>query len=102
MAIKNYEWKMEYLLKRQDYHCAICGMVFYMSKIDLCHRAHRTKWRERKFPLFINSVFNMRAGHNTCNTTKLGALNISDLQAEQWERFLARHPNLARWGNGTV
>lgn len=99
--IKNYWEKMRYLVQRQNSLCGICSEPMFTSeKIDLCHRVHRTKWRMKKYPLFIDSLLNLRAGHNRCNTTQLGALNMPDIYAEKCEAFLKRNKKTAEFVNG--
>jgi hypothetical protein len=97
----NYGEKLMYLYEKQTYQCPICHDYMSMNEaLDLHHRAHRHKWRVKKFPLFIDSLLNLELCHSTCHLNKgMGSGHISDMQAEKWERFLERHKKIAQWVN---
>jgi hypothetical protein len=104
----NWESVVKYLLTHQNRRfpdragniCPACKKIMASSDITFQHRAHNAVWRRKKYPLFIDSVFNGAAIHRHCNIYSHRSYGrISDFQAERWERFLARHPRIAKWGN---
>jgi hypothetical protein len=99
--IEHYDNKFNYLYMHQKGLCIGCmERLMNGDKIDFQHRARKTKWRLRKFPLFINSLLNGGLIHNLCNTTKhMSAGQISDYNAERYEKFLMRHPKISNFVN---
>lgn len=81
--IQDYERKMWAMLRRQKSVCCCCGALMRVSvyegvfidtlfgqKVDFCHDLPRTADNIRLFPLFIDSIENGGAGHNSCNTAR--------------------------------
>lgn len=121
-VMENYENKFNYIYNRQRGYCLRCmdfGNVMknvYYSKTlihlniwsgyefnrmtEFQHRCHNTKWRRKAFPLFIDSMFNLVGYCNKCNTNDTSSLKITDEKAARYERFLERHPQIARFVNG--
>lgn len=96
--MKGYAAKMSYLLRRQGGYCAIAselGMEF-ARPTQLHHRCHNTKRARNKYPLFIDSLMNLVAVNHDQHLMHPSALKIRDNEAESRERFLERHPAIAR------
>lgn len=98
--ILNYNIKKEYLLKRQYFLCPIDGISLSgNNNSDLHHKCHNTKWRRKKFPLFLNSLLNLVAVDHLSHMQNPSAFKIHDIQAEKYEKFLERHPKISEWVN---
>ena len=98
--MRNYINKFYYLIDKQNHRCAISGELLQSSNgIDLHHLCHNTSWRRKKFPLFLNSLLNLRAVDHLQHLSNGSALKISDMKAEQYEDFLKRHPKISEWVN---
>jgi len=100
-AMKHYQEKMNYLIRRNGGNCAICGLILFgvREKVDLHHRAHNTAWRRRNYPLFIDSVLNLAACHHDCHMERGGHDPITDYRAERYENYLRRNARIAKWVN---
>ena len=106
--MKNYEAKWEYLTNKHSYRCPIQkekqgkDLFIEMFVQDLHHLCHNTKWRREKYPLFLDSILNLRpVSHNY--HLRFGSWGkITDYQAEKYEKFLERHPKIAEWVNNPV
>lgn len=102
----NYESKLNYLLEHQKrkigsmFKCPACGGVMRADDRSMQHRAADSKWRRKKFPLFLNSVLNICIINLWCNVSSHRSFGrINDYWAEKLERFLERHPRIAYWVN---
>jgi len=97
-VIANYNKKFDYLLYRQRGLCPIAKQKdgFAQPPSDLHHRCHRTKWATKRFPLFIDSVWNLMAVNHFWHMMWPSYGKISWLDAEKREAFLRRHPMMAR------
>ena len=96
--IKNYGKKFAYLLRRQNGICPIAKAKdgWAETPTSLHHRCHRTKWAKKKFPLFIDSVWNLMAVNFHWHLQWPSFARISHMEAEKREEFLQRHPAIAR------
>ncbi len=98
----NYQAKIVFLNIHQSGQCAISGIELFDSKPDLHHLTHNTKWRRKKFPLFLNSILNLRIVDHIQHLQNGSALKISDMQAEKYEKFLERHPRMSEFVNNPI
>ena len=96
--IAHYDRKFYYLKYRQGGLCPIAKekKMWAESPRELHHRCHRTKWAIKKFPLFINSVWNLVAVCHWAHMQWGSYGKISWLEAERREAFLKRHSMIAR------
>jgi hypothetical protein len=95
--VANYERKFQYLWHHQHGRCPIAWSEgWFELPTELHHRAHRTKWARRRFPLFIDSVWNLMAVAHDWHMRYPSFGKISWLEAERREQFLERHPAIAR------
>ena len=100
-GIPHYENKWNYLVKK---HTNLCPIAWDRGNMraqveDLHHLCHPSEWRRRSFPLFLNSLLNLRPVNHSWHL-KFGSWGkIHDLKAQQYERFLERHPAIAEWVN---
>lgn len=96
--IANYEKKFAYLLRRQGGCCPIAATKkrWAVTPTELHHRLHNLKWARKKFPLFIDSVWNLMAVCHWAHMEWPSYGKISYLEAERREAFLQRHPLIAR------
>jgi len=102
--IPNYTQKWEYLIKKNGPYCPVQRDKGDESSPLLCtdlhHRCHNTKWRLKKFPLFMNSLLNLLPVSNFFHLKYPSNNKITDFQAEKYERFLERHPKISEFVNG--
>lgn len=91
--MKYYREKWEYLISKHSRFCPIAWQQedILIPATELHHLAHQTKWRRKKYPLFIDSLLNLRPVNNAWHLSNPSWGKISDFQAKKWERFLKRH-----------
>ncbi len=96
--IKNYDAKFAYLLCRQHGICLIAKAKdgWAEAPTSLHHRLSRSKWAKKKFPLFIDSVWNLMAVNHDWHMKWPGFGRISFIEANDREAFLERHPAIAQ------
>jgi len=106
--MKNAEAKIIYLLKHQSRtnrllpvnDCPACNKEMVVNDMTFQHCASNHLWRRKKFPLFIDSILNLKLICLDCNVYKHRSFGkISDYRAERYEKFLERHPRIADWVN---
>ena len=98
--IPNYDKIKRYLYIHQDRKCPVCKKIMlYNEKLDLHHRVNNSKWRRKKYPLFINSLLNLVLLHNTCHLKMGRFLQLTDYRANKIELFLQKHKKIAEWVN---
>lgn len=103
--IKNYNTKLDWLIKNQKYICSICND--YLNRrdinhfmIDLHHRLRNTQGNRKKYPLFMDSILNLEAVHHGCHINHHGKCGkMSLLQAELAEKYLRENEAIARFAN---
>lgn len=94
--IPNYQAKMSYLSAKYRGCCGIAQRFDKYAHItELHHRCHNTKANRRKYPLFINSVWNLMPVNHDWHMRHGSAGKIFDLEALNRERFLQQHPQIA-------
>ena len=99
--MKNYVNKFNYLECKYGSLCPIAKEQGEIARVDaLHHRHHQTKWARKKFPLFIDSMFNLMPVNNAYHLIRGSYGRISELQAMKYEMFLQRHPKIAAFVNG--
>jgi hypothetical protein len=64
------------------------------------HRLHDTLPNHMRFPLLINSMWNLVGVSVDPHMEQPSALGMSVREAESRERWLQRHPRAAAWLNG--
>lgn len=96
--IKNYEKKFAYLVRKQGGICPIAKTrdKWAEAPTELHHRCHRTSWAIKKFPLFIDSLWNLMAVNHNWHMQWPSFAKISFFEAEKREAFLQRHPMIAK------
>lgn len=109
----NYEIKWEYLTNKYGHRCPIweekkhINPAWHMPKFvtDLHHPLHNTKTNRKLYPLLIDSVINLipveNGEHLNNGSWKPAHLpKVLDGEwARKWERFLEKHPKIAKWVN---
>jgi len=96
----NYPEKLQYLLHHQGYICPICRQFMTVQEpLDLHHMLSKTKHNKKKFPLFIDSLLNLRILHSACHLTKIGGYRIRERQAQKYEDFLKKHEKINKFVN---
>lgn len=100
-AIPHRMAKMEYLINRQNGRCPIA-----LSKgkeigdlSDLHHLFHDSKSGNKKFPLAIHSLLNLRAVNHWYHMANPSWGIVGLMRMIQIENFLFRHPAICRWVN---
>ena len=108
--IPHYEDKWEYLVghSKQQRYCPIARLKKdeLLLCTDLHHKHSDSKWAVKAFPLFIQSMVNLvplsRMYHQLnpqyLNDKKFRYI-YTRYQAERWEKFLERHPMMAKFVN---
>jgi len=100
--LKNWDAKYKYLEKHQNGKCPVCSkpLIYQLvSKLDLHHRNPDKKWRRKKRPLFCDSILNLVLIHKSCHSVRGRFMQITDFNADRWERFLEMHPKCAEFVN---
>lgn len=104
--IPNYWRKLGYLSDHQKGMCAICKSkniqydIRQLIVYDLHHAGiHNTKVNRKKYPLFIHSLMNLKMVRHSLHMQYPCFGKISYLEADKRERFLERHPLIARFVN---
>ncbi len=109
--MKNAKTKTIYLLNHQGRsedlvafnECPACNKGMLYDDISIQHCTANHDWRRKKYPLFIDSILNLKLIHRSCNTTSHRSFGrISDYNAERYEEFLQRHPLICQWVNNPI
>ena len=96
--IKNYEKKWAYLMRRQKSICPIAKAKKGWAELpnELHHRHPRSELGKKKFPLFIDSLWNLMAVNHDFHMSWPSFAKIRWLEAEKRQKFLERHPDIAK------
>ena len=99
--MKSYQDKFIYLADRQSWVCPIALEKNKLAEVtDLHHyRCHNTRPNRKKYPLLIDSLLNLVAVNNAYHLSNGSWGRASDLECERIEKFLERHPKIAKWVN---
>ncbi len=114
--MKNYENKVRFLYFHQDGKCDISGHhlpgldailttydIYSYGGIDLHHSSvHNGKWQRRKYPLFIDSVWNLRLVWHDQHMARGSHGKRTDYYCEKVESFLERHIRISEWVNNPI
>lgn len=78
----------ESILKAFNYYCCVVGC--YNKAEEIHHALHNTEVNNKKFPMFLQSIFNARPVCRNCHQHfgKHPELNISEGLAEAYESVL--------------
>ena len=95
----NYTAKFFYLYNRQNFICPICGKFMLSDMVVLHHKNARYKWREKKRPLFQNSILNLVCLHTSCHSENRSWGVTTDYNSDKYELFLKNHLKLAVFVN---
>lgn len=94
--MKQYTQKFAYLLRRQHGNCAIAAEYDGAAAPDsIHHRLHDTKVNRQKYPLLIDSLWNLLAVNADWHMMHPSFGAIRTLEADRREAFLRRHPMIA-------
>ena len=75
----------ENIMDCYGWRCYLCNA----PAEEMHHRLAKHKWRKDKYPLFINSVFNLKPLCKKChNSGKIYDIKITDREAELYEAYL--------------
>lgn len=89
-----------WLWHRQNGCCAISGTVLNWGWAQVHHaRVHDSRWARRRFPLFIDSIFNCVLVDPGAHQEHGGWGHWPIRKVEWYERRLAANPRMARWAN---
>ena len=96
-----YEEKVEYLV---NHYGPICPIAYEKKGRtdrvgELHHMLHNTKVNRKRFPLFINSLINLRPVSSVYHKLWPSWGKISDLQAMKYEKFLQKHKRICKFVN---
>lgn len=96
--MKNYSEKFAYIFKKQSGCCAIAKSKGKIAQMTELHHAgvNNSKVNRRLYPLFIDSVWNLIGVNHDYHLQSGSFGRISFLEAEKRERFLERHPVIAK------
>ena len=83
--MKDYQKKFKVLADKQDWICPICEKTMHMSQhLSIDHKyKHNALWARRRWPYFIDSVYNLQLVHNHCNIDKRVRDNLADIEADR-------------------
>jgi len=95
--IPNYETKHNYLFQRHRGYCPIARSRGRLAAVTDLHHAgvHNTKVNRARYPLLINSLWNLVAVNRGWHMQYPSWGRIPYLEAEKREAFLRRHPAIA-------
>ena len=96
LEVKNYDAKLYKLYIQQGGQCAISGKGCTRTITELHHCLHKAKWREKKYPLFIDSTLNLIGVCGICHQNQPHFGKIRDGQAEEYEAALREDHDLSR------
>lgn len=107
--IEAYQEKFDYLMA----HRMRAGMCWcpiswekygQIKKPDTLHHAkvHNVEWGRSAYPLLIDSIMNLVPVWNPAHVQWPSWGKVSDIEAENLEAFLQRHPMIAMWVNTMV
>lgn len=77
------------ILNAYNYYCCVDGCVNRAEEIH--HALHNTKLNQKKYPLFIQSIFNARPICKSCHerySQFKGQLEVTEKQADAYEKYL--------------
>jgi len=99
-SIPHYEKKFWYIYKHQSGRCVIGSSENWILPMDaLHHKLHNTKVNRKKYPLFIHSILNLVGVFNALHLVRGSWGRITDIEAQKYEDFLIRHPNICNFVN---
>ena len=100
-GIPNYEQKWIYLITKYGVGCPIALERGNRAAgvEDLHHLCHPSEWRRKAYPLFLNSLLNLRPVNHGWHLRFGSWGKIHDMKAQQYERFLERYPKVAKFVN---
>lgn len=97
-GLKNYPEKLKYLLVKQNFNCIIGKIHGHeCNGTELHHRLHNRKENRRRFPLFVNSVFNLWWVSHYWHTMHPSAGKITLMDADEIEMMLSQNSELNEW-----
>ena len=79
----------EAILESYNYFCCVRGCTTPADEIH--HALHNTELNNKKYPLFINSIFNARPVCKSCHDNYAlhkAELEINEKQAKVYEEYL--------------
>ena len=99
--MKAYPEKFMYLAERIGWSCCIASHYGEADIVtDLHHyRIHNLKWVRKKYPLFVDSLLNLMPVNNAWHLQHGSFGKIPEIDVAKYERFLERHPKIAKWVN---
>ena len=92
----NYDEKMAAVYYKQGGQCAISGKGCTRAITELHHRCHKTKWRAKLYPHFIDSLLNLVGVCHACHMNQPHYGKIIDREADAIEKSLVMDPDMAR------
>ncbi len=107
--ISNYYEKKHYLIKHQRGECAIAHdlckkgtQTLTHGQPELHHQLHNTKINRKRFPNYINSLWNLVVVCHDLHMENPSFGNISLLEADKREDFLIQHPMINKFMNEVI
>lgn len=86
------DWVREMVVEAWNWHCALDGCSERADGVH--HIKENSVANVKRWPLFINSPFNLRPLSNSChNGVRMHELKITDKVADMYEAFLQRITN---------
>lgn len=95
--MNNYKSKFQYLVNKFGPHCPIAHQRYgkIIKATELHHLSHNVKWRRELYPLFINSIINLRPVSHKFHIMHGSWGKIGDTKAGRYQRFLKEHPKFS-------
>lgn len=100
--MNNYDGKVLALHKKRNGNCLVCGQYINLfaydpaQQHDLHHIMRNTKGNRKRYPLLIDSLWNLALLHHNCHIAVGNSIKTTDYIAGKKEAFLARHPMYAK------
>jgi hypothetical protein len=98
---RKYWRQFTFMIRHQHFNCAIAASQgAYAPVTELHHKLANSRVNRSRFPLLIDSLFNLVAVNHGYHMANGSFQRMSVLEACKREAFLERHPLAARRLNG--
>lgn len=93
--IPDYDTKKAYLFEKQHSRCGVTGVLIVPGmKADLHHIWAQRKWRQKLYPHYMNSTWNLLLVINDAHITKALPKPPYEWQIAKAERILSENPGI--------
>ena len=85
------QWTREAVCKAQNGYCKVDGCTNRINPdnpANFHHRLPNRGYNQRKYPLYIQSIFNIAGICQSCHANKSHLFKVSEAEAEVYEMWL--------------